>query len=799
MSLPTYLVFDESAVLEHLKHYLPTQAPLKDFIHHNTLHAFQDLNFHDAMRVAALNFGYKTYESPSFYQRAFQSNRIQEKVLDSLIEKYFPEKEHSAAKAAMFELQDFIWEGQIGSYRRKWVEDFGVNMNKEVHPLLFRIVGHYLDQGISSWSVEVSPRGLLHWLRDVEENTFFSFFRTKKIRRLFLEGRYTIAGLLSMLVADQRDFERYLFDQQFEHPGWSGMVAKVEEDGGGLIHKRVISLSEFVLLELLLELDVLERRGIEDRLSSTKRAQGIPDFSLTNDRFRLLSLWHEAYEWSYYNSVIGALVSNKAKSVTGLQPSFQAIFCIDDRECSFRRHIEALDCSASTYGTAGFFNLDFYFQPEHSLYATKVCPAPVYPKVLIREKGSRSVHKRLVAFNKHSHGAIAGWFVSQSMGIWSGIKLAKNIFFPAPSAKMVSSFKHIDPKARMEYVRFGDDANATLQKGFTVDELAKKLGSMLRAIGLTNGFAEVVYIVGHGASSINNTHYAGYDCGACCGRPGSANARVAANALNRKDVRAALYHHGVDIPESTVFVAALHDTTRDEIMYYDLNALADEMKVSHQRNATVFENALERNAAERAEKFELIDKALPIKQLHHIMKQRSVSLFEPRPEWNHATNAFCIIGRRDLSRGVNLDRRSFLQSYEYTLDSDGSILLGILRAVSPVCGGINLEYYFSRLDQERLGAGSKLPHNVVGLIGVSNGVDGDLRTGLPAQMLNIHEPVRLMVIIEQDKDIVNDVLTRDANVKQWYDQVWIHLIVVDPVHDACYLFEHGDFVIYSAI
>ena len=36
----------------------------------------------------------------------------------------------------------------------------------------------------------------------------------------------------------------------------------------------------------------------------------------------------------------------------------------------------------------------------------------------------------------------------------------------------------------------------------------------------------------------------------------------------------------------------------------------------------------------------------------------------------------------------------------------------------------------------------------MGLIGVANGIDGDLRPGLPSQMIEVHDPVRLLVIAE---------------------------------------------------
>jgi uncharacterized protein YbcC (UPF0753/DUF2309 family) len=201
----------------------------------------------------------------------------------------------------------------------------------------------------------------------------------------------------------------------------------------------------------------------------------------------------------------------------------------------------------------------------------------------------------------------------------------------------------------------------------------------------------------------------------------------------------------------------------------------------HLDNKVRFQQALEQNAEERSQKFELIQSEKNTKNIHNEVKTRAYSLFEPRPELNHATNALCIVGRRDLTKGIFLDRRSFLNSYDFSQDPEGIYLQGILNAVAPVCGGINLEYYFSRVDNQQLGSGTKLPHNVMGLIGVANGIDGDLRTGLPSQMIEIHDPLRLLVIVEHHPEIVQKVLKNNPNTLEWFQNSWIHLVVVNPV------------------
>ena len=329
--------------------------------------------------------------------------------------------------------------------------------------------------------------------------------------------------------------------------------------------------------------------------------------------------------------------------------------------------------------------------------------------------------------------------------------------------------------------------------------MATRVENLLRSIGLVNNFAPLVYAVGHGSTSVNNTHYAGYDCGACSGRPGSVNARVISYMANHLKVRALLKERGIDIPETTQFLGALHDTTRDEIAFYDTALLSPTNAKLHQQNEVNFSKALDLNAKERSRRFESIDSHLPVEKVHEKIRRRSVSLFEPRPELNHATNALCIVGRRDISKHLFLDRRSFMNSFDYRVDPEGKYLTTILNAVAPVAGGINLEYYFSRVDNQKLGAGTKLAHNVMGLFGVANGIDGDLRPGLPSQMIEVHDPVRLMVIVEHFPKVVLQSIQQSSATYEWFMNQWIHLMVVEPLTNQLYLFKDGEFVEYQPI
>ncbi len=792
--------FDENKVLHDLKHFLPAQAPLKDFIHHNTLHAFQNLKFYDALRQASQMFGYKVSLSLPEFRQLYKSGRIREDILEKVIHDKMGERFIVEWKSKLLnEKYDLSVPIRVGALRNNWDIYYNIDLDLLTHPILFRTVCSYLDQGIAIWNFPVLDKGFLNAIREIERHTYSSFFRSKRVNHL-LYSRIKIKDLLKIVVGDESLYEQYLFDQQFAHQGWSGMVSAVEDIPETLLDTKRISLKDMVIFELLLEIDALDTKfgeiwsplGFKIPYKPVNLFDEVSETELN----QVMRLWQDAYEWSYYDDVLAGLLLNQPKT-SKREKSFQAIFCLDDREISLRDYLEKADENCETLSTPGFFGVEFYFQPEHGKSYTKQCPAPVTPKFLIKEIGVKDERKKDVHFTKHTHGLIKGLFMAPTLGFWSALRLLFSIFKPAVSPATSLSFSHMDRNSRLSILHNDSDANENdLQVGFTVEQMTDRVEALLKSIGMVKDFAPLVYIVGHGASSTNNPHYAAYNCGACCGRPGSVNARVVTFMANHAEVRELLRKRGIDFPSTTQFIGALHDTTRDEIIYYDEEILTQENQKLHNKNKLAFDQALDFNAKERSRRFALIDTCKSAKAIHKNILTRSVSLFEPRPELNHATNALCIIGGRYLTKDVFLDRRAFTNSYDYRIDPEGKMLVNIMKPIGPVCGGINLEYFFSRVDNQKLGAGTKLPHNVMGLFGVANGFDGDLRPGLPSQMIEAHDPVRLLVIVEHFPDIILKTIQSVDAMYEWFVNEWVHLVALNPVTKELFTFKNGKFSAY---
>lgn len=797
--------FDIQNTIHDLKHYLPSQTPLKDFVHHNSLHAFQDTDFYTGIFKARDAFGYNVTLNLNEFRGLYINGRISKKVLERIIgEKkgldkvnFYYEKLNNAS----FEPNN---KSKIGYLRKRWKADYKIDIDNKVQPILFRIVCAYLDQGISIDAFPYNQNGLFSTLLEFEQISFTSFFKSKRVIKLLNETNTSIDTLLKLLVGNEQYYNHYIFDQQFSHRGWSGMVATLETSNDSLLDKRKISLIDFIKIELLLEIDALDQKfgtnwePLSSKLPAINEMDIFEKFG-TSEYDELLMIWQDAFEWSYYDNVLFALKNDYAPTVESqIQSSFQAVFCIDERECSLRRHVESCDSKAETFGAPGFFGVEFYFQPENGKFYEKLCPAPVTPKYLIKETQNSTERKHAILYHKVAHTYLGGLFFNLTAGIYSIYELVGNLFKPTMTPAISNAFLHVGVDSKLTIEHTGQfDSEKNLQIGFTIAEMTDRVKAQLFNMGLINNFAPIVYIVAHGSSSANNPHHGAHDCGACSGRPGSVNSRVFSYMANHPEVRLALESYGVHIPTSTQFVGALHDTAADQIAFFDLDKLTNENNALHKLNAEIFEKALDLNAKERSRRFASINTKGSLREVRADIQKRSVSLFEPRPELGHGSNALCIIGRRAFSKQVFLDRRAFLNSYDYRIDPNGALLKNVIAPIGPVCGGINLEYYFSRIDNLKLGAGTKLPHNVMGLIGVANSSDGDLRPGLPLQMIEVHDPIRLLVIVEQDPKIVHKVLEENAAIKDWYIKNWIHLVVMNPYDSLFYRYELGEFKVYQ--
>lgn len=801
--------FDEQHVLHTLKHYLPTQSPLKDFIHHNSLHAFQGSPFYDAIFQASTMFGFQA-TTPLVDFRAMHANgRINDGVLNRVIsERHGAEHTTLWRQKALQQQYDAHIEPRVGQLRALWKQHYQIDLDTAVQPLLFRLLGHYLDQGIALWAFPNTHMGLLPAIRHMEQHSAVSLFNTQRAKQLLAQPTLSMTQLLEIVVGDAAYFEQYLVDQQFSHRGWSGMVATVEASPDVMLDRKQMALEHLIILELLLEIDCLDALYGEYWQPLATHASAPPIDLLAalpySELTEVLKIWQDAFEWSYYDTVLaGIQISSQhlsEQTVPATPKSFQALFCIDERECSIRRHVESADPQCETFGTPGFFSAEFFFLPQNGQFYEKLCPAPVTPKYLIKEFNVTAPRQHDAFYTPKTHTAFTGYLSTFTFGFWALLRLVQNLFSPtmAPAISNAFSVMQLNGQLTVE----NTDPNArenNLQIGFTVEEMAARVLSLLSSIALKQDFAPIVYVVAHGSSSANNPHHGAHDCGACSGRPGAVNARVMATMANHAGVRALLSKAGIVIPDTTQFVGAMHDTAADEIVFYDVALLSLDNAQRHAMHVQAFEQACDLNAKERSRRFASINTKAPIKHIRRAIKARSVSLFEPRPELGHGTNTLCIVGKRALTKRMMLDRRAFMNSYDYRTDLDGKLLTNIMKPLGPVCGGINLEYYFSRVDNDKLGAGTKLPHNVVGLFGVANSSDGDLRPGLPWQMVEVHDPIRLLIIVEHFPDVVLTAIQSTPDMYEWFINEWVHLVSVNPETHTLHYFKQGAFVPYTPL
>ncbi|WP_066117071.1 DUF2309 domain-containing protein, partial [Blastomonas sp. CCH11-A4] len=471
---------------------------------------------------------------------------------------------------------------------------------------------------------------------------------------------------------------------------------------------------------------------------------------------------------------IGETLAAAPATSTAVPPALQAAFCIDVRSEVFRRALEALDPSIQTLGFAGFFGLG----ASHRRFASDVrehrLPVLLNPKLTTSSGGAE-----LEDVDR------AARYRSRAKRAWGRFKLAA-----------VSSFAFVEAAGPVYLGKLMRDSFALKKTSLPNDpmprpdpalSLADKIdaaAAVLRAMSLTQDFAPLVLLVGHGANVVNNPHASGLHCGACGGYSGEVNARLLASLLNEPAVRGGLASNGIIVPSTTLFVAGLHDTTTDNVLIYD----GDHPSPAH-ANAIDQARAWLASAGlvargERALRLPRADGAADV-------AKRSRDWAEIRPEWALAGCKAFIAAPRSRTSGKSLEGRAFLHDYQWQQDEGFGVLELIMTAPVVVASWISLQYYGSSVAPHVFGGGNKLIHNVTGGIGVVEGNGGTLRAGLPWQSVHdgsdlVHEPLRLSVCIEAPVEAMTAILERHEGVRALFDNRWLHLFALNAAGELAW-------------
>jgi uncharacterized protein YbcC (UPF0753/DUF2309 family) len=467
------------------------------------------------------------------------------------------------------------------------------------------------------------------------------------------------------------------------------------------------------------------------------------------------------------------------------KPRLQAVFCLDVRSEVFRRALEAQGDDIQTFGAAGFFGIPLEYAQLAADDARPQLPGILAPKYRVTdtnvppglERTRRARLEAATAWKAFKSSSLSSFAFVDAMGPFFARNLYRDAFTDEPHDDH-AGLTDAEDRARLPRLTSHVDGTSV-----SIEERCTLAESFLRTIGLTTSFARVVLLVGHGSESKNNAHAAGLDCGACCGQPGDVNARAAAALFNDEDVRAGLAARGIAVPPTTLFVAALHNTTTDEITLFleDTPSAAQQAELADVR--ALLDRASIRTRRERAPRLGLGE--LSDAKLHAAVVKRARNWAEVRPEWGLAGNAMFIVAPRERSRHMDLEGRAFLHDYRFEDDKDHTILEAIMTGPVVVGHWINFQYYASTVDNARYGCGDKVLHNIVGgHLGVLEGNGGDLRIGLSLQSLHdgerwVHSPLRLAVLVEAPREAIDRVLDKHPSVKALVDNEWLHLFQLD--------------------
>jgi uncharacterized protein YbcC (UPF0753/DUF2309 family) len=738
-----------------------TTWPLYSFVTSNPLSGFENNHFEKALQDVKQTRGARVYPETQVYRRAYQEGEINDTELIDLL-----------AENNLFESpEDYLL--KLESLQERKI----LNFDSKLDRIMVKWLMVFMDEGLAEWEMPFKEDGFYSSWRILA--IYDEEIKVKSLSQL----PKTSTEVLSKTLMKYTDEEQLAI---IEHhiaalPGWSGYIKHREESNSQWQQKYSITLEDYLAVRLWLA------NYLKIKILPKKKDEQVPDLNA-----KIQYLFLKAWEKSWQNKLISELKNQtNPSSEVAKTPDAQMVFCIDTRSELIRRNVESKG-NYETFGYAGFFGIAMDYTNLEDGLSRKSCPPIVPSAYQVSEIAKANKEHQIAHFQKRTERKkLSNYFLNrmknmlpsafgyvEGSGVFYGVSLLSRTLFPEslynPKRNNKRSHENnFEPKIGP---RHEDEMN-------TLDiPLDEKTGIVKSAFDLMgwNRFAPLVVFVGHGSHSVNNPFASSLDCGACAASPGRHNARMLAKLANQLEVRNVLKeNHNITIPETTVFLGAEHNTTTDEIVLFD-----SELPSSHNAQLSNLKKDLQ-SAQVTAAQERLRHSKNSISAVH----KKTNDWAETRPEWGLAKNAGFIVAPRSLTKKMNLQSRCFLHSYNWEMDKKGTILEGIMQGPMVVTQWINNHYYFSTVDNDVFGGGSKISHNITGRFGVVQGNGGDLKIGLPLQSVNesdeklYHQPLRLSVLIQAPKENIEEILLKNENLRTLFDNEWIYLLVMDPTSE----------------
>ncbi|HEB2434071.1 TPA: DUF2309 family protein [Bacillus cereus] len=679
----------------------------------------------------------------------------------------------------------------------------------------------YLDDSGSSWTMPNREKGFYcAWQHLIKFDPALSKNERKVLKDWPQDAEVALARALSELGISESNIQSYLEGHLLSLPGWAGMIRWRSQQS---IQEQEL-LIEYLAVRISMELAIakpylpLKHQKVEKKVSivpliaswiywgniSTREWLQMPAaeqsellvFAYRFDENIRRKLWLEAWEQTHAEQLREKIASKQRATDDKKRVLAQLAFCIDVRSEPFRRHLEKLG-PFETFGIAGFFGLPIATSELGSNNNHPSLPVILKPKHQIKELTNENElksyeqRKRVgssvrYTFKTMKQNVLTSMALPELSGPLLGLQMVTRSFVPRGVGGFIRNLRKTmlqkpDTTFSLNHVH---DTKGEIPVGFTKEEKVNYVRQALKMVGLTEGFAPLVVMCGHSSQSTNNPYAAALECGACGGAAGGFNARVFATLCNLPEVREALSAEGIKIPEDTIFAAAEHKTTVDELEWIYVPELSETAQEAFDCIESIMPNVSQHANRERLTQLPNFKTKIKnaSKEAHRFAEDWS----EIRPEWGLARNASFIIGQRELTQDCDLDGRAFLHNYDWKQDESGDILANIIAGPGTVAQWINLQYYASTVAPHYYGSGNKTTQTVTAGLGVMQGNASDLLPGLPWQSVmqsdseTYHSPLRLLIVIQGPSQYIERLLNNDFTFREKVQNGWVRLASVDP-------------------